>query len=77
MQEASTGWDLRSLFPYGPLFTLVLLFIVLVPVIQVLRRTGHHPAWSLLILVPGMNLLGWWFFAFKRWPIEGKCDPKL
>ena len=42
----------------------VLVFVVLVPVIQVLRRTGHHPAWSLLVLVPGLNLLAAWFFAF-------------
>jgi hypothetical protein len=72
--EASTGWDIRSVFVYGPLgliVPLVAFFVVLVPVGQVLRRTGHHPAWSLLVLFPGVNLIAAWFFAFKASPIQG------
>jgi len=72
--EAATGWDVRSIFVYGPLgliVPLVAFFLVLVPVGQVLRRTGHHPAWSLLVLFPGVNLIAAWFFAFKAWPMQG------
>ena len=70
MQEAYTGWDIRSAHgPLGLIVPLVACFLVLVPVAQLLRRTGHHPAWSLLVLLPGVNLVAAWFFAFKAWPI--------
>ena len=71
--EAANGWDIRSMSAYGPLgliVPLVAFFIVLVPVGQVLRRTEHHPAWSLLVLFPGVNLIAAWFFAFKAWPMQ-------
>jgi hypothetical protein len=29
------------------------------------------PAWSLLVLFPGVNLITAWFFAFKAWPMQG------
>jgi len=54
--EAAAGWDVRSIFAYGPLGLIVpfvAFFLVLVPVAQLLRRTGHNPAWSLLVLLPG------------------------
>ena len=71
--QASTGWDVRSIFVYGPLgliVPLVTFFLVLVPVAQLLRRTGHNPVWSLLVLFPGVNLIAAWFFAFKPWPMQ-------
>jgi len=71
--EAATGWDVRSIFAYGPLgliLPFVAFFLVLVPVTQLLRRTGHNPAWSLLVLLPGVNLIAAWFFAFKQWPMQ-------
>jgi len=71
--EAATGWDVRSIFAYGPLgliLPFVAFFLVLVPVAQLLRRTGHNPAWSLLVLLPGVNLIAGWFFAFNPWPMQ-------
>jgi hypothetical protein len=71
-QEASQ-WDLRSLFhPHISVVLFVFLFFVVVPVTQILRRTGHNPVWCLLALVPGLNFLAFWFLAFKPWPTEKK-----
>jgi hypothetical protein len=71
--QETAQWDLRSLFYFHPSIVLfVFLFFVVVPVVQVLRRTGHNPVWCLLALVPGLNSLTFWFLAFKPWPTDKK-----
>jgi hypothetical protein len=66
------SWDIRSFYPYAhPVVSLlVFLFLLLVPVMQLLRRTGHRPVWCLLAIFPGLNLIAFWFFAFKPWPTD-------
>jgi hypothetical protein len=72
MQETATSWDIRALFGYYPILTMLGLYLVamLVPIIKVLRRTGHNPVWCLFALIPGVNVLALWVFAFKPWPRE-------
>jgi len=63
IQEAAQ-WALRSFFDVYPSVVLfVFLFFVVVPVVQILRRTGHNPVWCLVALVPGLNFLAFWFLA--------------
>jgi len=72
MQVTATSYDLRSFFT-EPIFATILcvsLFLFLVPIIKLLRRTGHHPLWSLFAIFPGLNLIAFWFFAFKPWPAD-------
>jgi predicted PurR-regulated permease PerM len=70
----STSWDLRSIWAYPSAAFILLaviagcLFVFLVPVMRVLRRTGHNPAWSLFAVFPGLNIIMLWIFAFKSWP---------
>jgi len=47
-------------------------FLILtgIPVARILKRTGFNPWRALLILVPVVNLIGLWVFAFGRWPVE-------
>ena len=47
---------------------LVALIATLVPCWLVCRRAGYAGWWGLLILVPGLNAIAIWVFAFKRWP---------
>jgi predicted PurR-regulated permease PerM len=63
-------YDIRSFFNDETLtLTLgVFLFLLLVPVVKLLRRTGHNAAWSLLSIIPGLNVIAFWLFAFKPWP---------
>jgi hypothetical protein len=38
----------------------------------VLARLGLSPLWILMLLVPGVNVIGIWLFAYARWPrIDG------
>ena len=65
--------NIRSLFYIHPSVVLfVFIFFVVVPVVQILRRTGHNPVWCLLALVPGLNFLAFWFLAFKPWTTDKK-----
>jgi hypothetical protein len=50
---------------------LVWFVIVGVPVTQVLHRTGFSRAWVLILLVPIVNFIFLWIYAFIRWPVEG------
>jgi hypothetical protein len=41
--------------------------LVLLPMGLLLRRLGRHPAWCLIALVPGLNLLSLWLlFALSQ-----------
>jgi hypothetical protein len=70
VQEA-VQWDLRSFFYVYPSVVLfVFLFFVVVPVVQILRRTAHNPVWCVVALVAGLNFLAFWILAFKPWPTD-------
>ena len=56
VQEAAQ-WDLRSFFYVYPSVVLFVFLFVVVPVVQILRRTGHNPVWCLVALVPGLTKL--------------------
>lgn len=34
----------------------------------VLARAGRSPMWVLLLLIPYVNVLAVWYFAYSRWP---------
>jgi hypothetical protein len=71
MQEA-VAMDLRSLRVLFLVLSFVSLFVLFVPLAKLLRRTGHNPLWSLVAIFPGLNLIAFWFFAFKLWPVDKK-----
>lgn len=48
-------------------------FIVMVvafvyPIGRILRRIGWSPFWSIVALIPLVNLVGLWIVAFADWP---------
>ena len=46
-----------------------LALVLIVPVWRIVRRTGRHPALSLLIFFPGIGIvLVAFILAFGRWP---------
>jgi hypothetical protein len=73
MQEAAEV-DLQWLHRYFLPGLLTFLFLVLVPLVKLLRRTGHNPAWCLFAIFPGLNLIAFWHFAFKPWPTDKKSS---
>jgi hypothetical protein len=50
---------------------IVFSFLVLSPVIKILRRTGYSEWWALLMFAPGVNIVALWLFAYGRWPKMG------
>lgn len=52
------------------LFILFILFGGLVPLWRIVGRAGFPGALALLALVPIVNIVMLWVFAFVRWPIN-------
>jgi hypothetical protein len=50
------------------LMFLFLLALVGVPAWKIVKRTGLHPALSLLAFIPVVNIIFVWVFAFMEWP---------
>jgi hypothetical protein len=71
MQEVQS-WDLRSIVSLPIVFLALFLFFSAFPAVKILRRTGHNPLWSVLAILPVLNLAAFWFFAFKSWPTDKK-----
>lgn len=54
----------------------IIVLLILVPILalpivpgwRIARKAGFSGAWCLLLLVPGLNVLAIWAFAFTRWP---------
>jgi uncharacterized membrane protein YraQ (UPF0718 family) len=46
------------------------LFLVLngVPIANILGRAGFSKWWTIAFLVPFLNLVALWIFAYARWP---------
>jgi len=51
------------------LFLVAVFFVVyLIPIAKVASKAGYSGWWCLLFLVPLVNLVMLWVFAFARWP---------
>lgn len=56
------------------------LFIALVwatigyPISLILKRVGVSPLWSLISVVPALNIIALWVFATTKWPIDKTDD---
>jgi hypothetical protein len=38
------------------------------PVLRILRKAGYSGWWSLVCVLPPLNLIALWIFAFSEWP---------
>ncbi len=52
--------------------TLVLPYAVFSPIA---RKAGFSKWWSLTMVIPLVNILVIWAFAFARWPVESSGRP--
>jgi len=46
----------------------IFLAIYFVPIVMILRKAGYSGWWSLILLVPIVNVIMLWVFAFAKWP---------
>ena len=47
---------------------IALVVFVVWPAVRILHKAGYSGWWSLLMLVPFVNIIGIWLFAFAKWP---------
>jgi uncharacterized membrane protein YhaH (DUF805 family) len=62
---------LRALTESPSLVAVLALLLLAVPMLligRVLRRAGYSSWWVLLVLVPLVNVIALWAFAYMRWP---------
>ena len=57
-----------SVFHWMVLAVPIVLFFV--PVAMILKKAGFSPWLVLVTLVPVVNLIGLWLFAFVTWPVS-------
>jgi hypothetical protein len=59
-------------FSIWRLIEVLLIWVVffVIPVWRILRKAGFPGAWSLLSIVPLLNIIALWVFAFITWPSE-------
>lgn len=58
----------------GLLFLAIYAVLVCIPVGKVLVRVGYSGWWALLALVPVVNVVMLWVFAFSDWPRLAKGE---
>lgn len=49
--------------------------LVLYPIGRILDRLGISPFWSVLALIPGINLISLWVLALSAWPRDEERTP--
>ena len=51
--------------------------LLLIPAWRVVSKAGYAGAWSLLVLVPVVNLAAFYLFAFASWPIDHRVHRQV
>ena len=59
---------------FQPIHLLIMFFfiffglLILWPVARIIGRAGFSPVWCILMLVPLLNWIAVWVFAYAKWP---------
>lgn len=54
---------------FGMILPLVAyLVLIVLPVAVIVGKAGYSRAWVILALIPIVNLIALWVFAFAKWP---------
>jgi hypothetical protein len=60
---------------FGPgeiLFIMLPVVVIVIPAWRIVSRVGYPGGWSLLLLIPLVNLAAFVAFAYVRWPLEDR-----
>jgi len=49
---------------------IVAAIVFAIPAWKIVEKAGYRGAWALLVLVPLVNIIALWVFAFSKWPKE-------
>jgi hypothetical protein len=53
---------------HGFVGLMVAAIIFVIPAWKIVEKVGYQGAWALLVLVPLVNIIAFWVFAFSQWP---------
>lgn len=42
--------------------------VYFVPMVKILNKAGYSGWYSVIVLIPLLNILALWMFAFSKWP---------
>jgi hypothetical protein len=65
-------YDHFNMYVFGPVHMLVLGLILIIPFSQLFAKAGYSGWWSLLMLIPLVNLVALYILAFSDWPAMKK-----
>lgn len=70
-----------SFFPFLPLWAEYFMAGITVMMLLItggiaIGKTGRHPAWALLLLVPYVQIIILWWAAYATWPSRADAQPK-
>jgi hypothetical protein len=51
------------------IIVIIVLAIYVVPIVIIIQKAGYSGWWCLIMLVPIVNIIMLWVFAFSDWPI--------
>jgi uncharacterized membrane protein YhaH (DUF805 family) len=67
--EDVMGGHLGGLSVFHFILVIVVLILYFVPIVKILRKAGYSGWWSLIVLVPLVNIIMFYVFAFANWPV--------
>jgi len=65
-------YDRFDMYALGPVHMLVIGLILIIPFWQLFAKAGYSGWWSLLMIVPIVNLIALYVLAFSSWPALSK-----
>lgn len=60
---------------FGPMPVVFFMALIVLPFWQLFARAGYSPWWSLVMLVPGLNIAALYVLAFSDWPSQRSTTP--
>jgi uncharacterized membrane protein YhaH (DUF805 family) len=75
LNEPHGGATVGTFSPTHFIVLLAVVFVIGFPMVRILQRTGHSGWWAILWMVPFVNLIALWIFAFAKWPAVDRAGP--
>jgi hypothetical protein len=69
-------WAATLIFALAIIVGLFLLGLTLLYLSRAIAKAGFSPWWALIALVPVVNVVMLWVFAFARWPALSTVDQR-
>ena len=60
--------------PFHWFVGLVGFLIFVIPAVKILQKAGFSGWWVIASLIPFVNVIMFWVFAFARWPLEDRVE---